>query len=88
MAASGSTSIGPATTEAALMRERYRGGTATLIDALDTERQRLQAQSGLARAQAMLTTDWIGLQSGLGLGWDPRGPSTVLPSCLTPMPSC
>ena len=48
---------------------RYQGGTATLIDALDAERQRLQAESSLAQAQAMLTSDWIGLQASLGLGW-------------------
>jgi len=54
---------------------RYRGGTVTLIDALDAERQRLQAESSLAQARAMLTTDWIGLQTSLGLGWDPVVPS-------------
>ncbi|WP_174296460.1 efflux transporter outer membrane subunit [Sphingomonas bacterium] len=48
---------------------RFRGGTTTLIDALDAERQRVETQSNLAQAQAMLTTDWIGLQSSLGLGW-------------------
>ena len=48
---------------------RYRGGTVTLIDALDAERQRLQAESSLAQANAMLTMDWIGLQTSLGLGW-------------------
>ena len=50
---------------------RFRGGTVSLIDALDAERQRLQAESNLAQAQAMLTTDWIGLQTSLGLGWGP-----------------
>ncbi len=49
---------------------RFRGGTISLIDALDTERQRIETQSSLAQAQAALTTDWIGLQSSLGLGWD------------------
>ncbi len=48
---------------------RYRAGTVTLIDALDAERQRIQAQSRLAEAQAQLTTDWIALQTSLGLGW-------------------
>ncbi|WP_174292833.1 TolC family protein, partial [Sphingomonas bacterium] len=50
---------------------RYHGGTISLIDALDTERQRIQAQTSLAQAQATLTTDWIALQSSLGLGWAP-----------------
>ena len=58
-----------ATRAAAKTDLRYRGGTATLIDALDAERQRLQAESSLAHAQTMLTTDWIGLQTSLGLGW-------------------
>ena len=50
---------------------RFRGGTITLLDALDVERQRLDAETSLAQAQATLTTDWIGLQSSLGLGWAP-----------------
>ena len=49
---------------------RFRGGTITLIDALDAERQRIQTQSDLAQAQATLTSDWIALQSSLGLGWE------------------
>lgn len=54
---------------AALMQQRHRGGTATLVDALDTERQLLQAEQNLAAATASLTTDFIGLQKALGLGW-------------------
>lgn len=50
---------------------RFRGGTVSLIDALDTERQRITTQSSLAQAQATLTIDWIALQSSLGLGWGP-----------------
>ena len=49
---------------------RFRGGTVTLIGALDAERQRIQAQSSLAEAQARLTTNWISLQTSLGLGWE------------------
>lgn len=52
-----------------LMRQRQRGGTATLIDALDAERQRVLAEQNLAAASASLTTDFIGLQKALGLGW-------------------
>ena len=58
-----------ATRAAAKTDLRYRGGTATLIDFLDAERQRVQAESSLAQAQAMLTSDWIALQASLGLGW-------------------
>lgn len=50
---------------------RFAGGTITLIDALDVERQRIEAETSLAQAQATLTTDWIALQSSLGLGWAP-----------------
>ena len=63
-----------ATRAAAKTDLRYRGGTITLLDALDAERQRLQAESSLAQAQAMLVTDWIGLQTSLGLGWGPAVP--------------
>ena len=58
---------------------RYRGGTISLIDALDTQRQRIETQSSLAQAQATLTTDWIGLQSSLGLGWGPSPQTTTAP---------
>ncbi|MHB8285105.1 MAG: efflux transporter outer membrane subunit, partial [Caulobacteraceae bacterium] len=54
---------------AILTRDRYRGGTASLIDALDTERQRVQVEENLAQAQAMLTNDYVALQKALGLGW-------------------
>ena len=50
---------------------RFQGGTISLIDALDVERQRIEAESSLAQAQASLTSDWIALQSSLGLGWAP-----------------
>jgi NodT family efflux transporter outer membrane factor (OMF) lipoprotein len=54
---------------ALLTRKRYTGGTATLIDTLDTERQRVQAEQSLAEGEANLTQDFIGLQKSLGLGW-------------------
>ncbi len=54
---------------ARLTQDRYGGGTATIIDTLDTERQRLQAEQSLAQAQAGLTQDFISLQKSLGLGW-------------------
>ena len=56
---------------AALANTRFRGGTISLIDSLDVERQRITTQSSLAQAQATLTSDWIALQSALGLGWAP-----------------
>ena len=48
---------------------RVKGGTASTIDQLDAERQRLDAQAGLSQAQAQLTLDYIALQKSLGLGW-------------------
>ncbi len=62
-----------ATTSAAraaeLTRARYAGGTASLIDLLDTERQRVSTEQSLSQAQAMLTDDYVALQKSLGLGW-------------------
>jgi NodT family efflux transporter outer membrane factor (OMF) lipoprotein len=54
---------------ALLTRARYAGGTASLIDVLDTERQRVSTEQSLAQAQAMLTDDYVALQKSLGLGW-------------------
>ncbi|MDR3513020.1 MAG: efflux transporter outer membrane subunit [Caulobacteraceae bacterium] len=59
-----------ATRAAALARQRYEAGTVSLIDALDAERQRLQAEQSLAQAKAALTNDYVALQKSLGLGWD------------------
>jgi NodT family efflux transporter outer membrane factor (OMF) lipoprotein len=55
---------------ARLQRQRYDGGTATLIDTLDTERQRVSAEQALAQAEAALTQDYVALQKSLGLGWE------------------
>jgi outer membrane protein, multidrug efflux system len=54
---------------AALARQRYAGGTIALTDALDTERQRYQAEEALAQGQAGMTEDFVALQKSLGLGW-------------------
>lgn len=56
---------------AALQQQRYAAGTATLIDTLDAERQRLSAEQSLAQATAAMTSDFIALQKALGLGWGP-----------------
>lgn len=52
-----------------LMQQRFRAGTATLIDTLDVERQRVAAEQQLSVATAGLTTDYVALQKSLGLGW-------------------
>ena len=54
-----------------LARLRFKGGTASLTDALDAERQRLQTEQGLAQARAQLSVDFVSLQKSLGLGWQP-----------------
>jgi outer membrane protein TolC len=58
-----------------LMRQRFRAGTATLIDALDAERQRVSAEQNLSAGTAGLTGDFIALQKALGLGWGAAPPS-------------
>jgi NodT family efflux transporter outer membrane factor (OMF) lipoprotein len=54
---------------AELTQERYAAGTATLIDSLDTERQRMAAEDQLVSAQADLMNAYVSLQKSLGLGW-------------------
>jgi outer membrane protein TolC len=52
---------------------RVQGGTATTLDQLEAERQRVDAQDGLTQARAQLTEDFISLQKSLGLGWSADG---------------
>jgi len=68
-----------ATRAAVIADTRFKGGTLSLIDALDIEGQRDQTQSSLAQGQAALTADWISLQSSLGLGWSPVSRGTRQP---------
>ena len=56
------------------MQQRYKAGTATLIDTLDAERQRVAAEQNLTSATAGLTGDYIALQKALGLGWTAASP--------------
>ncbi|HSZ53720.1 MAG TPA: efflux transporter outer membrane subunit [Caulobacteraceae bacterium] len=48
---------------------RFQGGTATTVDVLDAERNRVQAETNLEQAQVQLTQDFVALQKSLGLGW-------------------
>lgn len=59
---------------AALMQQRFRAGTATLIDTLDAERNRAAADQNLSAGVAGLTGDYILLQKALGLGWTDAPP--------------
>lgn len=54
---------------ATLMRQRFQAGTATLINTLDAERQRVAAEQNLSSGLASLTGDYVSLQKALGLGW-------------------
>jgi multidrug efflux system outer membrane protein len=58
-----------ATRSAALTGQRYAAGTASLIDALDVQRQQLSAQDQAAQARTQLLVDYVALQKSLGLGW-------------------
>lgn len=57
-----------------LTRQRYELGTASLIDWLDTERQRLDTEQQLAEGRASLVDGFISLQKSLGLGWGDAAP--------------
>jgi outer membrane protein TolC len=59
---------------ATLMQQRFRAGTATLIDTLDAERSRVAADQNLSSGIAGLTGDFIALQKALGLGWSEASP--------------
>lgn len=52
-----------------LSGQRYRAGTTTLIDLLDTQRRQIAADQNLSVAEAGLTGDFIAIQKALGLGW-------------------
>jgi outer membrane protein TolC len=54
---------------AALSAQRYKAGTAMLIDLLDTQRQQISAKQNLSQAETALTGDFVGIQKALGLGW-------------------
>ncbi|MFM0397759.1 efflux transporter outer membrane subunit, partial [Paraburkholderia phytofirmans] len=54
---------------AELTRQRYRAGTTTLIDLLDTQRVEFAAQQDVVSDQAELLKDFVSLQKSLGLGW-------------------
>jgi outer membrane protein TolC len=54
---------------AVLTRQRYNAGTATLIDALEAERQRDLADQTLTQSTATMTGYYVAIQKALGLGW-------------------
>lgn len=54
---------------ATLTRQRYRAGTTSLVDLLDTQRVEFTAQQDVIAGQAELLKDFVSLQKSLGLGW-------------------
>jgi outer membrane protein TolC len=60
-----------------LISRRYQGGTASLIDVLDAQRQQILARQALAEGQARLTNNYVALQKSLGLGWGDASPTVV-----------
>ncbi len=58
-----------ATRSATLVEQRYRAGTASMIDWLDAERTRLSAQRDTVSGEAQLVQDFVTIQKSLGLGW-------------------
>ena len=56
-----------------LAHQRYAGGTITLIDLLDAQRQQIAADENLSVGKAELTGDFVSIQKALGLGWSAPG---------------
>jgi NodT family efflux transporter outer membrane factor (OMF) lipoprotein len=48
---------------------KVKGGTATSLDRIAAERDRVSAENNVAYGTAQLTLDYIRLQKSLGLGW-------------------
>jgi outer membrane protein TolC len=52
-----------------LQQQRYRAGTASMLEWLDVERTRVVAQEDRISGDANLLKDYVSLQKALGLGW-------------------
>jgi NodT family efflux transporter outer membrane factor (OMF) lipoprotein len=72
-----------ATQAATLARQRYESGLADFQTVLETQRNRLSTQDGVATAQAAISADQVRLFRALGGGWVP-GPTP--PKTTTPHP--
>lgn len=58
-----------ATIAAEMVRQRQTRGAASLIDLLDSERQRVSAEQQLAQAYAQLANGYVAIAKSMGLGW-------------------
>ena len=61
-----------------IVGQRFVGGTASLIDLIDAQRERLQVEDDWVQARADLMVDYVTLQKSLGLGWS-SGTTGVAP---------
>lgn len=52
-----------------LQQQRYRAGTASMLEWLDVERTRVVTQQDRISGDANLLKDYVSLQKALGLGW-------------------
>jgi len=52
-----------------LQQQRYRAGTASMLEWLDVERTRVVAQQNRISGDADLLKNYVSLQKALGLGW-------------------
>jgi NodT family efflux transporter outer membrane factor (OMF) lipoprotein len=57
---------------ATLTEQRYRAGTTSALEWLDSERTRFSAEQNRISAEAQLIQDFVSLQKSLGLGWEGR----------------
>jgi multidrug efflux system outer membrane protein len=55
--------------QSGLATQRYAGGVSSYLEVLDTERQRLTAEQGLAQSQRDVLTALVQLYKALGGGW-------------------
>jgi NodT family efflux transporter outer membrane factor (OMF) lipoprotein len=53
-----------------LTEQRYEAGVASMIDLLDSERTRIEAQQNEIQGRAQLVQNYASLQKSLGLGWE------------------
>ena len=59
-----------------LQQQRYRAGTASMLEWLDVERTRVVAQQDRISGDANLLKDYVSLQKALGLGWQTAAPAS------------
>jgi len=73
-----------ATQAAAMARQRYDSGLTDFQTVLETQRNRLTTQDGVATAQAAISADQVRLFRALGGGWVPATPAASPPTPPTP----